>query len=170
MSFSWLIWDLDDISERTFKIKTTIANQGVEYPPDLLKGQFKPGQLNLVWSLDLTYLGKVEGFCYLCGMREKHSHRVLGQVVAPRMGAGIVLEALRSAITTRGGHHEGVFLHTDRGKQFVDQRVVKLCDTAGIRRSMGATGSCYDHASIESFWSIFTHEYFFSHGFANLEE
>jgi len=79
---------------------------------------------------------------------------VLGQVVAPRMGAEIVLEALRSAITTRGGHHEGVFLHTDRGKQFVDQRVVKLCDTASIRRSMGATGSCYDHASIESFWSI----------------
>jgi len=26
---SWLTWDLDDISERTFKIKTTIANQGV---------------------------------------------------------------------------------------------------------------------------------------------
>lgn len=161
---------LAGISPRTLKVRTTIVDPTASFPTDLVERRFDQGRRDAVWSSDITYLTCGEGDMYLCAIRDDHSKRVLGWSVADHMLTELVTDALAQAVAVRGGDVVGTIMHSDRGAQYTARAMALACADAGLRRSMGATGICWDNSGAESLWSTFKHEYYYRHAFATKTE
>lgn len=164
---------IEGISPRTFKVRTTVVDPNASFPPDRVRRHFDQGRLDAVWMTDITYLTCGEGDMFLCAIRDGHSRRVLGHVVADHIGGDMVCEAIDAAVRCRqedGRDVAGTILHSDRGGEFTASLTAQACDRHDLKRSMGDTGVCWDNAGAESFWSTFKHEYYYRHTFATRTE
>ncbi len=161
---------IEGISPRTFKVRTTVTDLAASFPPDLVRRCFDQGRLDAVWLTDITYLSCGEGDVYLCAIRDGHSRRVLGHVVADHIGANMVCQAIDTAVACRGGGAAGTVLHSDRGGEFTATLTMRACGRHKLKQSMGETGICWDNSPAESFWSTFKHEYYYRHTFATKAE
>ena len=161
---------LEGVSPRTFKVKTTVVDPTASFPPDLVDRHFDRGRLDAVWLTDITYLTCGEGDMFLCAIRDAHSRKVLGHSVSDHIGAEMVTDAIARAVADRGGECRGTILHSDRGGEYTAHLTTRACFRHGLRRSMGATGICWDNSPSESFWSTFKHERYYRHVYVTKTE
>jgi putative transposase len=161
---------LEGISPRTFKVKTTVVDPAASFPPDLLDRHFDQGRPDAVWLTDITYLTCGEGEMFLCAIRDGHTRKVLGYSMSDHISAEMVTDAINAAVAARGGKCRGTILHSDRGGEYTAHLTAEACFRHGLRRSMGATGICWDNSPAESFWSTFKHEHYYRHAYATKTE
>ena len=83
---------------------------------------------------------------------EVFSRRVVGWSMADHMRAELVASALGMALARRRPP-AGLIHHSDHGSQYTSLLFGERCRAAGIRRSMGAVGDCFDNALAESFFA-----------------
>src|SRR5205085_12338685 len=80
------------------------------------------------------------------------SRRGVGWSIEAAPTAALVTSALAMAIETRRPAGPTV-IHSDQGTQYGSWAFTRRARDAGLLPSMGAVGTCFDNAVMESFWS-----------------
>jgi transposase InsO family protein len=124
--------------------------------PDLVKRRFNPTELDHTWVGDITYIPTGQGWFYLATVIDLASRRLLGWSMGDRHDATLVIDALHAAVGARGrSSMDGTIFHSDRGSEYTARLFRQACIDAGIRQSVGRTGSCLDNAVAESLFATF---------------
>jgi putative transposase len=137
--------------------RTTVSVPGVRVADDLVERQFFPAAPNVLWIADVTYLRTWEGWLYLAAVQDAYSRRIVGWAMADHMRSELVVDALRMAVNRRRPA-AGLIHHSDQGSQYVSLAFGQAAGDAGIARSMGSKGDCFDNAVAESFFATLKKE------------
>jgi transposase-like protein len=151
---------LQGISPRQFTPITTVSNASSAVPADLVNRKWDTGQLDRIWTSDITYLATGEGWLYLCGIRDGCSRRVIGWAMADHMRADLVEQALEMAVAFRTTDSGETVFHADRGSQYTSDQIAEYATENGLKCSVGRTGVCWDNAQQESFWASLKVEFY----------
>lgn len=139
------------------KFKTTIADDSVARPADLVKRDFTAARPNQLWVADLTYVATWRGFVYVAFIIDVFARLIVGWRVSNSLRSDLALDALEQALYDRGGG-DGLVHHSDRGVQYVSIRYTERLAEAGIEPSVGSVGDSYDNALAESVIGLYKTE------------
>ena len=133
---------------RAFKL-TTVADEALERPVDLVKRSFEADRPNKLWVADLTYVATWAGFVYVAFIIDVFSRFIVGWRVSRSLKSDIALDALEQALHARSPD-DGLIHHSDRGVQYLSIRYSERLTEAGILPSVGSVGDSYDNALAET--------------------
>jgi putative transposase len=98
--------------------RTTITNESLERPGDLVERQFNADRPNRLWVADLTYVKTHAGWVYVAFVLDVFSRRIVGWQVSTSLRSDLAIDALEMAIYARGSKGlDGLVHHSDRGVQ-----------------------------------------------------
>jgi len=141
---------------------TTIADEAIHKPLDLVNREFSASRPNQLWVADITYVVTWSGFVYVAFVVDVFSRYIVGWRVLKNMQTDLVLDALEQALWARG-KPRGVIHHSDRGSQYLSIRYTERLTEAGFNASVGSVGDSYDNALAETINGLYKAEVIHKH-------
>jgi len=138
-------------------VKTTIGDDAVPRPLDLVARNFTATRPNQLWVADLTYVATWRGFAYVAFVIDTFARRIVGWRASASLRSDLALDALEQAIYDRP-EIDRLVHHSDRGVQYLSIRYTERLAEAGIEPSVGSVGDSYDNALAECIIGLFKTE------------
>jgi len=139
------------------KCWTTISDDTLARPADLVNRQFIAMQPNQLWVADITHVATWSGFVYVAFVIDVFSRHIVGWRVSRSLHTDLVLDALEQALWSRT-KTEGLIHHSDRGSQYLSIRYTERLAEADINASVGSVGDSYDNALAETINGLYKTE------------
>ncbi len=143
--------NLQGVTRRKF-CRTTRRDDRARPALDLLERDFSAPAPNRRWVADITYVPTWAGFLFLAVVLDVCTRKVVGWSMSANQNTELVTRALQMA-TSRQRPDGVVVHHSDQGCQYTSYDFAKACREAGVERSMGSVGDCFDNAMAESFFA-----------------
>jgi len=142
---------LQGVTRRKF-CRTTRRDESARPAPDLMERDFTAPAPDKRWVADITYVPTWAGFLFLAVVLDVFTRKVVGWSMSANQNTELVTRALKMAMARQ--RPAGVVVHhSDQGCQYTSYDFAKACRAAGVERSMGSVGDCYDNAMAESFFA-----------------
>ena len=142
---------------RGAKCWTTISDDTLTRPADLVNRQFTATGPNRLWVADITFVATWSGFVYIAFVIDVFARRIVGWRVSRSLHTELVLDALEQALWSRTGT-QGLIHHSDRGSQYLSIRYTERLAQADIDSSVGSVGDSYDNALAETINGLYKTE------------
>jgi len=150
--------------------KTTVADDSLARPLDLVQRDFMATHPNQLWVADITYVATWRGVVYTAFVIDVFARRIVGWRVWNSLRTDLVLGALEQAIYDRTETQDLVH-HSDRGSQYLSIRYAERLAEADISPSVGSVGDSYDNALAETIIGLYKTEVIRKRGpWRNLDE
>ena len=141
------------------RVKTTVPDEALDRPMDLVNREFQASKPNTLWVADLTYVATWRGFVYVAFIIDVFARRIVGWRVSSSLQTDIALDALEQALYDRGvSEKTDLIHHSDRGVQYLSIRYADRLTEVGISPSVGSVGDSYDNALAETINGLYKTE------------
>ena len=147
-------------------VRTTVGDDRLDRPADLVDRQFRAPAPNMLWVADLTYVKTHTGWVYVAFILDVYSRMVVGWQASRSLRADLAIDALEMAVHNRGRTEDlgGLIHHSDRGVQYLSVRYSERLSDNSIVASVGSKGDSYDNALVESYNGLYKWELIYPRG------
>lgn len=141
---------------------SSFSKNSANKAPNILEQDFAAMSPGKKLSTDITEMKVGKQKLYFSPLIDLHNSEVLSFSLGLSPNMHLISNMLNQKIKNQLKKYKGAILHTDQGCQYQHRQYTNQLKDLGIARSMSRKGNCYDNAQIESFFSTFKHELYYT--------